>query len=85
VHTWTERPSAEVVAKQKDPGNEVQSASVWQPGTHCLPTAVVRMQAFGRPSALPPPAPNPSQSVDRVQALVHQSPLQERPGLQVLA
>jgi hypothetical protein len=83
VQICTEAPSEEVVAKQKEPGNAAQSASVWQPGMHSLPELAVATHAFGRPRPLPPPAPSPAQSEERAQARVHHNPLQERPELHV--
>jgi|HubBroStandDraft_6_1064221.scaffolds.fasta_scaffold232454_2 hypothetical protein len=80
AHIRTETPSDEVVAKQKAPGNESQSESAAQPGTHSFPV-LVAIHAFWRPSAFPPPAPSPAQSVDRTQDFVHHSPLHDSPAL----
>ncbi len=81
AHIRTESPSDEVVAKQKAPENELQSASAEQPGTHSFPAAAVATHAFGRPSESPPPAPSPLQSVDRTHDFVHQSPPHDSPAL----
>jgi hypothetical protein len=72
-----------VVEKQNDPGNAAQSASASQPGAHSSTAGRVTTQAFGSPRAFPPPAPSPTQSVERTHAFVHHSPPHERPGLHV--
>jgi hypothetical protein len=41
----------------------------------------MKMHALGNPSSLPPLAPSPTQSLERVQAFVHHKPLQVSPGL----
>jgi hypothetical protein len=81
AHIRTESPSDEVVAKQKAPGNELQSESAAQPGAHWLPAVAVATHAFWRPSEFPPPAPSPTQSVDRTHDSVHHSPLHDSPAL----
>jgi hypothetical protein len=84
VHTRTDSPSEDVVAKQKAPGIALQSESEAQPGKHWSPAVSVTMQAFWSPRAFPPPAPSPTQSVEWTQAFVHHSPLQDSPGLQAM-
>src|ERR1019366_2765741 len=65
--------SIEVVAKQNVPGKLAQSALTLQPGAQTSPDEALATHAFGRFSALPPPAPRPAQSDDRAQGLVHPS------------
>jgi hypothetical protein len=83
VHTITDEPATEVVERQYVPGNDWQSESVVQPGTHVSLPLAPWMQALGRPSELPPAAPSPTQSDVSEQASVHQRPVHESPALHV--
>src|ERR1019366_6165873 len=65
--------SIEVVAKQNVPGKLAQSALTLQPGAQTSPDEALATHAFGRFSALPPPAPRPAQSDDRAHGLVDPS------------
>jgi hypothetical protein len=83
MRTWT--PSVDVVAKQNVAGNAAQSASTLQPGVHVSPVVGFSTQAFGRFRALPPLAPRPAQSDERVHGFVHHAARHERPALQAFA